>query len=156
MPTLAVSDIPKEAKNIPTDVSSVGATQVLTHDIATSEILYAEHLMVRHRRSPLPFAVLVLLPIPPGFRSGRRPRFPVALCVSPVHYIPRLRAGRTEKWAIARRHIKECYNKQKHRYNAARGAFPPRARFAAVVYSPLPRRSLSFPRKKYAKIRTSR
>lgn len=47
VPTLAVSDIPKKAKSIPTDVSELGATQLLTHDIATSEILYAEHLMVR-------------------------------------------------------------------------------------------------------------
>ena len=47
VPTLAISDIPKEAKNIPTDVGAIGETEVLTHDIATSEILYAEHLMVR-------------------------------------------------------------------------------------------------------------
>jgi len=47
VPTLLVSDIPKEAKSIPTDVGAVGATELLTHDIATAEILYAEHLMVR-------------------------------------------------------------------------------------------------------------
>ena len=53
VPTLAISDIPKEAKNIPTDVGAIGETEVLTHDIATSEILYAEHLMVRPARSRL-------------------------------------------------------------------------------------------------------
>jgi hypothetical protein len=47
VPTLLVSDIAREAKSIPTDVSTIGPTKLLTHDIATSEILYAEHLMVR-------------------------------------------------------------------------------------------------------------
>jgi Zn-dependent M16 (insulinase) family peptidase len=46
MPALGITDIPKEAKSIPTDVASVGATQMLTHDIFTNDILYAEHLMV--------------------------------------------------------------------------------------------------------------
>ena len=80
VPTLAVSDIPKEAKNIPTDVSSVGATQVLTHDIATSEILYAEHLMVRSLRvarhplfRPRPDPPLVVVPVSPFELSSSRP-----------------------------------------------------------------------------------
>ena len=46
IPALDITDIPKEAKSIPTDVSTVGATTMLTHDIFTNDILYAEHLMV--------------------------------------------------------------------------------------------------------------
>ena len=46
VPALDITDIPKEAKSIPTDVSTVGATTMLTHDIFTNDILYAEHLMV--------------------------------------------------------------------------------------------------------------
>ena len=45
VPTLAIGDIPKEAKGIPSDVSSVGATKLLTHDLFTNDILYAEHLL---------------------------------------------------------------------------------------------------------------
>jgi Zn-dependent M16 (insulinase) family peptidase len=58
VPTLLVSDIPKEAKSIPTDVGAVGATELLTHDIATAEILYAEHLMVRASRDARRMRVL--------------------------------------------------------------------------------------------------
>ena len=36
VPTLAISDIPKEAKDIPCDVSTLGATQLLTHDLFTN------------------------------------------------------------------------------------------------------------------------
>merc|ERR1712159_238369 len=45
VPTLAIGDIPKEAKGIPSDVSSVGATKLLTHDLFTNDILYAEYLL---------------------------------------------------------------------------------------------------------------
>jgi Zn-dependent M16 (insulinase) family peptidase len=60
VPTLLVSDIPKEAKSIPTDVTAVGATEMLTHDIATAEILYAEHLMDLHA---VPMELMPLVPL---------------------------------------------------------------------------------------------
>jgi hypothetical protein len=50
VPSLDISDIPRESKSIPCDISTMGATQLLTHDIVTSDILYAEHLMVRPNR----------------------------------------------------------------------------------------------------------
>ena len=60
VPTLAISDIPKEAKSIPTEVSSVGATELLTHDIFTNDILYAEHLMDLHA---VPMDLIPLVPL---------------------------------------------------------------------------------------------
>jgi presequence protease len=60
VPTLALSDIPKEAKAIPTDFSSIGATKVLTHDLFTNDILYAEHLL---DLKTIPTHLLALVPL---------------------------------------------------------------------------------------------
>ena len=60
VPTLAISDIPKEAKGIPTDISAVGATKVLTHDLFTNDILYAEHLL---DLKTVPAHLLPLIPL---------------------------------------------------------------------------------------------
>ena len=51
VPTLEIGDIPKTSKAIPSETSSIGETTVLTHDLFTNDILYAEHLMVSERRA---------------------------------------------------------------------------------------------------------
>ena len=60
VPTLALSDIPKEAKSIPSDMSSVGETKLLTHDLFTNDILYAEHLL---DLKTIPAHLLPLVPL---------------------------------------------------------------------------------------------
>ena len=60
VPTLDISDIPKESKTIPCDVSTIGATELLTHDIFTNDILYAEHLMDLHT---VPMDLMPLVPL---------------------------------------------------------------------------------------------
>ena len=156
VPTLAVSDIPKEAKNIPTDVSSVGATQVLTHDIATSEILYAEHLMVRHRRSPLPLPSSSYYPFPPGFGLFVVPVSPVALSSRPCtiyHACARaaLKSGRSREGTL-----RSATTNRSIAIMRRAGRFHP-APVSLRWYILRCRDVLSpSPGKKYAKIRTSR
>jgi len=60
VPSLDISDIPRESKSIPCDISTMGATQLLTHDIVTSDILYAEHLMDLHS---VPMDLMPLVPL---------------------------------------------------------------------------------------------
>lgn len=61
IPSLQLSDIPKEAATIPTDVSTTtaGAT-LLTHDLFTNNVLYAEAALPLGR---VPARLLPLLPL---------------------------------------------------------------------------------------------
>jgi Zn-dependent M16 (insulinase) family peptidase len=42
MPSLQLSDIPREASTIPTDVTSVNDATLLTHDLFTNNVVYVE------------------------------------------------------------------------------------------------------------------
>ena len=53
--------------------------------------------------------------------SARHTPGDVPTATTALHTTPR--AGLTEKWAIARRHISQCEKTHRRRYNAARGAF---------------------------------
>ena len=115
VPTLLVSDIPKEAKSIPTDVGAVGATELLTHDIATAEILYAEHLMVRASRDARRMRVLDF-PDASSLSFSASPR-------PPPHCIPRrarasLKSGpsRVGTLVSARRHVDAAIMRRAERF----------------------------------------
>lgn len=60
IPALALSDIPKTAKEIPSDVGSIGSTELLTHDLFTNDIIYAEHLL---DMKTIPEDLLPLVPL---------------------------------------------------------------------------------------------
>mmetsp|Transcript_14152 Transcript_14152/g.34028 ORF Transcript_14152/g.34028 Transcript_14152/m.34028 type:complete len:1117 (-) Transcript_14152:229-3579(-) len=60
VPTLAIADIPRAVKTIPSDLSSLGATTLLTHDLFTNDILYAEHLLDLHA---VPMELMPLVPL---------------------------------------------------------------------------------------------
>jgi Zn-dependent M16 (insulinase) family peptidase len=60
IPALALSDIPKTSKEIPCDVSSIGSTELLTHDLFTNDIIYAEHLL---DMTSIPENLLPLVPL---------------------------------------------------------------------------------------------
>jgi len=60
IPGLALSDIPKEASSIPTDIATEQAVQLLRHDLFTNDVLYLE-LALDLR--PLPPHLLPLLPL---------------------------------------------------------------------------------------------
>jgi Zn-dependent M16 (insulinase) family peptidase len=62
MPSLQLSDIPRRAPAIPTDVASVsGGATLLTHDLFTNNVLYAEAAL------PLRGVPAALLPLVPLF-----------------------------------------------------------------------------------------
>ena len=42
MPSLQLSDIPREASTIPTDVTSINDATLLTHDLFTNNVVYVE------------------------------------------------------------------------------------------------------------------
>jgi presequence protease len=60
IPSLQLSDISRDASTVPTDVASVGGTTVLTHDLFTTNILYAD---VAFPLSRVPARLLPLLPL---------------------------------------------------------------------------------------------
>lgn len=61
IPSLQLSDIPKEAAAIPSDVSTTsGGTTLLTHDLFTNNVLYAEAALPLGR---VPARLLPLLPL---------------------------------------------------------------------------------------------
>lgn len=61
IPSLQLSDIPKEAATIPTDVSTTAAgATLLTHDLFTNNVLYAEAALPLGR---VPARLLPLLPL---------------------------------------------------------------------------------------------
>jgi presequence protease len=60
IPSLQLSDIPTEVATIPTDITSVGSTTVLTHDLFTADVLYAD---VALPLSQVPARLLPLLPL---------------------------------------------------------------------------------------------
>ena len=66
MPALQLSDIPRAAPSIPTDVASASGATLLTHDLFTNNVLYAEAAV------PLRGVPARLLPLVPLFcRSAR-------------------------------------------------------------------------------------
>lgn len=60
MPSLQLSDIPREASTIPTDVASSHDATILTHDLFTNNVIYAEAAL--DLRS-LPSHLLPLVPL---------------------------------------------------------------------------------------------
>ncbi len=42
MPSLQLSDIPREASTIPTDITSINDATLLTHDLFTNNVVYVE------------------------------------------------------------------------------------------------------------------
>ena len=60
IPALSLSDIPKTAKEIPCDIGSIGSTELLTHDLFTNDIIYAEHLL---DMKTIPEDLLPLVPL---------------------------------------------------------------------------------------------
>ncbi len=60
MPSLQLSDIPREAATIPTEVASVSDATLLTHDLFTNNVLYAEVAMPMRG---LPARLLPLVPL---------------------------------------------------------------------------------------------
>ena len=60
MPSLGLSDIPKEAATIPTDVSELHGTTILTHDLFTNNVLYVEAAL---NLRTVPTALLPLVPL---------------------------------------------------------------------------------------------
>lgn len=60
IPSLQISDIPKEVSTIPSDVTTVGNTTLLTHDLFTSDVLYADVALPLTR---VPARLLPLLPL---------------------------------------------------------------------------------------------
>ena len=72
MPSLQLADIPREASTIPTDVASASDATLLTHDLFTNNVLYAEVAMPMRG---LPAGLLPLVPLFCRWCSG-------ALCVA--------------------------------------------------------------------------
>ncbi|CAL5227379.1 g10329 [Coccomyxa viridis] len=60
MPSLQLADIPRQANTIPTDVASVSDATLLTHDLFTNNVLYAEVAMPMRN---LPAGLLSLVPL---------------------------------------------------------------------------------------------
>ena len=60
MPSLQLADIPRQANTIPTDVASVSDATLLTHDLFTNNVLYAEVAMPMRN---LPADLLPLVPL---------------------------------------------------------------------------------------------
>ena len=60
MPSLQLADIPRQANTIPTDVASVSDATLLTHDLFTNNVLYAEVAMPMRN---LPAGLLPLVPL---------------------------------------------------------------------------------------------
>jgi Zn-dependent M16 (insulinase) family peptidase len=60
MPSLQLSDIPRQASTIPTDVASSRDATILTHDLFTNNVIYAEAAL--DLRS-LPVGLLPLVPL---------------------------------------------------------------------------------------------
>lgn len=60
MPTLLLSDIPKEASSIPTALEESQGVTLLNHDLFTNDILYME---VALDMRPLPADLLPLMPL---------------------------------------------------------------------------------------------
>ena len=60
MPTLLISDIPKEASSIPTALEESQGVTLLNHDLFTNDILYME---VALDMRPLPAGLLPLMPL---------------------------------------------------------------------------------------------
>jgi len=60
MPSLLLSDIPKEAKSIPTDKSTSHGATVLSHELFTNDVLYAEALL---DLQTVPARLLPLVPL---------------------------------------------------------------------------------------------
>ena len=83
MPSLQLADIPREASTIPTDVASASDATILTHDLFTNNVLYAEVAM------PMRGLPAGLLPLVPLFCRSRSAPLPlVSLRPQPK---PRLR-----------------------------------------------------------------
>ena len=60
VPTLLISDIPKEASTIPTALEESQGVTLLNHDLFTNDILYME---VALDMRPLPTDLLPLMPL---------------------------------------------------------------------------------------------
>ena len=60
VPTLLISDIPKEASSIPTALEESQGVTLLNHDLFTNDILYME---VALDMRPLPADLLPLMPL---------------------------------------------------------------------------------------------
>ena len=60
MPSLQLADIPREASTIPTDVTTASDATLLTHDLFTNNVLYAEVAMPMRG---LPADLLPLVPL---------------------------------------------------------------------------------------------
>ena len=60
VPTLQLSDIPKEASSIPTALETSQGVQLLTHELFTNDVLYIE---VALDMKPLPAHLLPLMPL---------------------------------------------------------------------------------------------
>lgn len=60
VPTLLISDIPKEASSIPTALEESQGVTLLNHDLFTNDILYME---VALDMRPLPAHLLPLMPL---------------------------------------------------------------------------------------------
>lgn len=60
VPTLLLSDIPKEASTIPTAIQESQDVTLLSHDLFTNDILYME---VAFDMRPLPAELLPLMPL---------------------------------------------------------------------------------------------
>ena len=60
MPSLQLTDIPREASTIPTDVTTASDATLLTHDLFTNNVLYAEVAMPMRG---LPADLLPLVPL---------------------------------------------------------------------------------------------
>jgi len=60
VPSLSLSDIPKEPSTVPTDLTTVHGATVLSHDLFTNDVLYAEALLDLHT---VPVRLLPLVPL---------------------------------------------------------------------------------------------
>lgn len=60
VPTLAISDIPKEASSIPSTLEESQGVQLLSHELFTNDVLYME---VALDMKPLPADLLPLMPL---------------------------------------------------------------------------------------------
>ena len=61
IPSLSLSDIPREISTIPTEIREVGSAKVLSHDLFTNDVLYLETAL------PLQGIPMNLLPLVPLF-----------------------------------------------------------------------------------------
>lgn len=60
VPTLEISDIPKEASTIPSSLEESQGVQLLSHELFTNDVLYME---VALDMKPLPADLLPLMPL---------------------------------------------------------------------------------------------